>query len=515
MARRTATLKKTSLAGKYLDTVDRRLARAGIAWRLRREGPRWLQTLKATSSNPLTRFEHEVIRPDATPDASAHAGTAVGEQLAEILRRADADGIGFGVRFETNIRRTARRTRTRGAVVEIAFDEGRLVSGKSTLNVRELEFELISGSPAAMLSLVERWRRRFGLIYDPRGKAERGDQLADGMSFPPVRRSCQPEYGKASSACEAFGVVIDECLTQVTRNAIGLSEGDPGLSAEHVHQMRVGIRRLLSALRSFRGWAPAAPPTLVEGLRTLFTTLGACRDSDVLDSGVLVELTKAGAPTLMGSSTATSPSRLDVIRDDSTQRTFLAWIAWRESLAHGSLGEASHRVVDPTRQHTGVDPGNGDVSGAQSGLIERRAAPDAALPHAHEAPRFRSAAARRLRRWHELIADGCHAFDELDDEHLHKLRKRIKRQRYAAEFFAPMFRRQQLNAYLETLSIVQDRMGELNDLFVARARFQSLVSSDPKAWFAVGWLVARIAATRASAKPELRALAKHGLPTRR
>jgi len=40
MARSSATLDRLSLAAMYLDTDDRRLAREGIAWRLRREGRR-------------------------------------------------------------------------------------------------------------------------------------------------------------------------------------------------------------------------------------------------------------------------------------------------------------------------------------------------------------------------------------------------------------------------------------------------------------------------------------------
>ncbi|HRO59535.1 MAG TPA: CYTH domain-containing protein, partial [Burkholderiaceae bacterium] len=75
MARGSATLERRTLAAMYIDTVDRRLARAGFAWRLRREGRRWIQTLKAGGANPLERFEHEVIRPDTTFDPCAHAGT--------------------------------------------------------------------------------------------------------------------------------------------------------------------------------------------------------------------------------------------------------------------------------------------------------------------------------------------------------------------------------------------------------------------------------------------------------
>jgi triphosphatase len=56
-------------------------------------------------------------------------------------------------------------------------------------------------------------------------------------------------------------------------------------------------------------------------------------------------------------------------------------------------------------------------------------------------------------------------------------------------------------------------MGVLNDLFVARTLYQTLVVSDPGAWFALGWLAARIAGVRALAKPELGRLAKVDPPT--
>ena len=95
-----------------------------------------------------------------------------------------------------------------------------------------------------------------------------------------------------------------------------------------------------------------------------------------------------------------------------------------------------------------------------------------------------------------------------------ELRKRIKRQRYAVEFFAPVLRRKDMARYLEPLTVIQDRMGELNDLFVARARYQALVAADPAAWFALGWLAARVAEVRALAKPELKQLAKADPPGR-
>jgi triphosphatase len=324
LARGRATHDRQSLRALYLDTADRRLAQAGLAWRLRREGRHWIQTLKAGGSGALERFEHQAMRPDATADAAAHAGTPPGDRLIALLRQAQIDGTPHAVRFCTEVRRTTRRIRTRGAVVEVALDEGRLVAGDASQRILEIEFELVSGSPGALLRLAERWRKQYSLIYDPRSKAERGDRLADGAPFAPLRKAARPVYARHVTATQAFELVLDECLSHITRNAIGLIAGDPDRRGEHVHQLRVGIRRLRSALRSFRGWVPTAPTELVDSLRTLFAALGRARDSDVLQSGVMSELAKAGAPPVTVLPGPAGPDPAVLVRAPHTQRTFLA-----------------------------------------------------------------------------------------------------------------------------------------------------------------------------------------------
>jgi len=545
------------LAAKYLDTSDRRLARAGIAWRVRREGRRWIQALKA-GSGALERFEHEVVRTDGSHDAAAHGETVVGQKLDRILRQARADGFEVGVRFQTQIRRSARRIRTRGAVVEVAFDDGRLVAGTSRERVLEVEFELVSGSTVSMLALAERWRKRFGLLYEPRSKSERGDRLAEDLPLAPIRKARRPEYPRHASTAEAFGAVLDECLSHVSRSASGVVAGDRSLRVEHVHQLRVGIRRLRSGLRSFSGWLPPPPEAMVEGLRGLFATLGQSRDGDVLGAGVVAALEKAGAPALAVPAGASGPDPVAAVRAPETQRLLLGWLTWRAGLAEGLADPAAPNpaVTDSSAMDPGVtDPGATDPGVTESGMTDSAIADSAVRDVAVRAPSvrdpavtdsavkvplpadgldrppgtggdqappgpddgratFRRDAERRLRRWHRRIAADWKRFDDLDEESLHALRKRIKRQRYAVEFFAPVLRDGRTRRYLKPLTSIQDRMGELNDLFVARTRYRELVASDPAAWFALGWIEARVTVLRALAKPELKRLAKADPPGR-
>lgn len=494
VASRASRLDHVSLAAAYLDTPDRRLAQAGLAWRLRREGRRWVQTLKAAGSTALERFEHEVIRPNASHDAQVHAGTVPGEKLLAVLRKAQRDGIEPQVRYKTVVRRTVRRMRIRGAVVELAWDEGRLVTATATHPIREIEFELVSGSACAMLALADRWRRRFGLVPDPRSKAERGDRLADGHPFPLVRKARHPGYPRRADARDAFIGVVDECLAHVMHNTIGLIAGDPGLRADHVHQLRVGLRRLRSALRSFRGWLPDAPPELEAGTKAWFTALGACRDADVLADGVAAELARVGAPTLDAPGARPVVDAGEICRSEAAQATLMAWMTWQLTLAE-------HREDAAARASTQTPEATTDSA---------EAAPPG--PVSAPEPAFEERARRRLRRWHRQIAADWKAFDELDEPALHDLRKRIKRQRYAVEFFSPLLKRRRIEDYLGALAAVQDRMGELNDLFVARTHYQAMLDHAPQAWFALGWLTARISALRAQTRPELGRLARCSPP---
>jgi triphosphatase len=102
----------------------------------------------------------------------------------------------------------------------------------------------------------------------------------------------------------------------------------------------------------------------------------------------------------------------------------------------------------------------------------------------------------------------------MDEEQLHDLRKRVKRQRYATEFFTPVLGRRAADRYLTQLSPLQDAMGVLNDLYTARDAIQPLTTSQPTASFAIGWLAARTAVARDAVTQALGAFAKTPEPGR-
>jgi len=380
-------------------------------------------------------------------------------------------------RYRCELMRSVRTLRSRAAQIELTFDTGHLSAPGLRQPVRELGMRLLAGPPAALDALAQRWSQRFGLLAEPRDLAERGARLSLGQPHPALRKSLAPAYDASADAAQALAAVIDECVAQIAYNAIGLLDGDPELRAEHVHQLRVGIRRLRSGLRCFEGWADQPGEEALAGLKALFAALGTCRDADVLDSGVMADLARAGAPPVAWPAAATVNDPAALLRSEAVQHTLRRWLAWRWLLP--TTQPATQPATQPTAKPT-------------------------PLP---TPPALRQRAERRLARWHQRIVAEARAFDELDEPAVHALRKRVKRQRYAVEFFAVLLRRRDTARYLDHLAALQDGMGELNDLFVARDRYQARLPDEPTAWFALGWLAARIVQARAGVQGHLLRLA--------
>ena len=491
-----ARQRRVRLQAVYVDTPDRLLAQAGMALRVRREGRDWVQTLKGPTDDGISRAEHNVGLGHAPEmplaDPARHGGTAVGERLSTLL--ATQPGALLSPLYRTDILRRSRLQRVIGAPrpphggrpprgsrnsgaahrflgsgsVELAFDEGRILAGDAHIAVCELEIELVAGSPLAVIDTARRWVARHGLWLDTRSKAERGDMLARGEAVAPARGAAAVELNDGLSLHQAWLRVLRSCAEQISVNASQVASGEHG--DEHVHQLRVGLRRLRSAMRLFEfGGEPMLPGDIGEAAASLFRRLGGARDQVAIQGAFAADLTAAlhsagvqgDMPPAMVDADAQSTT--DVLRSAAAQSFLLDLLAG----AH-------------------VEAAAGD--GANTEL--------------------KAMLARRLKRWHRNAARDAQGYAELDDEGRHRLRKRIKRLRYAVEFAGSLFPRVAVRRYLRVLRALQDRLGAINDAVVGMAAFNAARDRHPRAWFAVGWLAARRDVLVVEAKPELRRFAK-------
>lgn len=481
--------RRVRLQAAYFDTADHALAAAGMALRVRREGRQWVQTLKGAGDDGWTRDEHECALAPGEVDPAApradprrHAGTAIGERLLALL---DVRAIGLVCHYHTDIRRTLRLLRSRHGTVELAYDEGRLIAGTRVMPVAELEVELKAGHPLAVIEVARRWVGRHGLWLDTRSKAERGSLLARGVDIAPPVGGGVARLRADHTPRQALQAMVAACRDAIIVNASQVADGH--FEPEHLHQLRVGLRRLRSGLRLVDGDPDAAALAgpLMAPAAAVFRQLGSARDATVLDGELGPALDEAlreaglpgGLPVLAPPPGAGAP--VAAVRDAATQGL------WLDLLATG-LPPRPVAVADV--------PGALDLPAASS----RRRRP----------PSLHRLLADRLAAWHRAVRADARRFDRLDEEARHQLRKRVKRLRYAAEFAAPLFDPADLARMLKPLRRLQAHLGQLNDVHMALQTLQAAPGEDVGTGVAIGWLLARREALVAAARPLARAVAR-------
>ncbi len=227
-----------------------------------------------------------------------------------------------------------------------------------------------------------------------------------------------------------------------------------GETAEPVHQMRVALRRLRSALSLFRRAVGCAELDAVTAdLRELGRVLGPVRDWDVFVGGIGRAIAEAfpGDRAVAHLLAAAERRRLDAY---ATLRAFLDGPGFRRL----GIRLACVAALRPWQDLPPSDPA--DEAAA------RRAA-DLALPLAEFAAH---ALSRRLA--HVLEAGDDLA--GLSPEQLHAVRIQAKRLRYAAEVFAPLFPPRETNRCIRRVTALQELLGHANDGVVAAALMAEL-----------------------------------------
>jgi triphosphatase len=417
--------RRRSVASAYYDTANERLRRAGVALRVRRDGTRRLQTLKAGSAahgGLATRSEWEIPARRGKLELGAFPRTeimaATGLDLGRVAARLQPV-------FETRFTRRSAPVALDGAArAELCIDVGYVAARGRKEPIRELELELKAGDLRALLRYAEKLSPALGLELAFESKAERGYRLAAGEAVPPPRKWPKPSLGELATPGEAFAALVGASLAQAGANARGVVHGkDP----EYLHQLRVGLRRLRSVLRAFRPLLAAARP-VVRRLRAFMPAFGEARDWDVF-----VETLQhtPGAQELLAHARARRAAARRKARAAAASPQFQVFLLRALRWLHGA-----------------------PVRGSNQSLADF--------------------GAQALERLHRKALKHARKLDWLDARARHALRIRVKRLRYACEFFAASFAPASVRPYVRSVEGLQDILGELNDVAVARKLLDTL-----------------------------------------
>jgi len=459
-------LRSHLIVSEYYDTPQRELASAGVALRLRRDGTRWLQTVKGdgvAAGGVHRRAEFESRVPAPRLDFAKLAATPWRKLFARTGTRCRPV-------FVTQVRRQELPlTFADGTRATLCFDSGEIRAGRRREAVNEIEVEIDHGDALRLFELADALAADLPVHVLHASKAERGFALASGAK-PKPRRARRVELDPDATAQAALAAIASECVAQIEVNAAAmLTHDDP----EYLHQLRVGWRRLRSLLQLVALiMSEDAIAPLVAELRWLGTILGPARDCDVFAIETLPEVAaqfrgQRGMARLRARATRRrhllSGNAREAIATPRFQRLLLALGAF-----FTSLGRSAGGASVPSTARDWIGP-----------VLQQR---------------------------HDKLMRRARHVDRVSAADRHRARVAAKKLRYAAEFFAPLFSAKQSRDYVSALCKLQSILGNLNDLEIARKLLDDLAPADDPAAGAAhssgivrGWLAACVA-------PELKRL---------
>lgn len=165
----------------YYDTQSLDLQKAGIVFRVRREGEVFTATVKQGGrgeSHIQQRKEWNVNVQSLSPRIEAFVDTEIGSQLKELAGSDSRLQVLFYCSFSRDF---ALLDLDEGTQAEIAMDTGEIVSGRLKEPICELELELKRGQLAVMEGLASVLSAKYGLLPEPRSKFSRGLSLFKGL----------------------------------------------------------------------------------------------------------------------------------------------------------------------------------------------------------------------------------------------------------------------------------------------------------------------------------------------
>lgn len=450
----------------YFDTPDMLLRRNGASLRVRAVGEQRLQTVKLEGSMRAGLYERDEFECPVNadrPDLDALLALIPKDSKAiDILAES-----GLAERLEplflTRIDRCAAILQLPdGTELELAMDDGAVeATAGPSAPIHGVELELKNGEPEQLYHLALALLQDVPLRIDHLSKADRGYALLVQEQSAAVK--AEPlKLKKRHSVEEAFQAIGRNCLAQVHGNERGVVFGQDPSS---VHQMRVGLRRLRSALDLFAPVIPA-PVDFDNELRWIAGELGKARDWEVLAGTTLekafvsaAEDVDATAVQQAAANIATENRKAAVAAVNSVRytRLIIQFTLW--------IDQKGWRTDQPKKS---VDALQESVTGFASETLKRR---------------------------HKKLLKRGHGLAELDDETRHRARIAAKKVRYATEFFSSLFDRRAVKHYIKALSDLQDDLGWRNDVVVANGLLRSLSETKPEtaagAGFARGYLASR------------------------
>lgn len=454
----------------YQDTPNLRLRARRVALALRDDGRAPWQCIAISAPECAGLGIRSVL-------TQPHAGTFDFSTLddPELARFLDRHAGRLAPVFRVRYRRQPYCcTLDAGTRIRLSIDDGAYATEEDERPLTEVVLSAEAADPADLLAFAARLAADLPLLPTDLSRAETGYRVLARETPQPLRAEDSALQG-ADTVTEAYAALAAASTRHWQGNAEAALDQGAGADPEFVHQIRVALRRLRSALRVFE---PALPESFTAEWRPRLGDhargLDAARDLEVFRAELLEPV--VGTGLIEDQALDGLRQRLETARQAALEGAGAGLDQAREGRLILEWAVALRRLPSAERD---AAPDAGSEPGSEPGSESERGTD------------LRTFAVRRLRGLRRRARRRFTAAADLAPPALHRLRIGLKDLRYAVEFFAPLLPERPLLAYLELLTRVQASLGFLHDLDVARTRLETWAAEDPAlaaaAGFVLGW----------------------------
>ena len=466
--------REQNLADTYFDTPDLRLRRSDVGLRVRRVSGGWVQNMKAGNGAVggfHQRDEWESPVAGAAPDVPLLREIVDDKKIRRDLLGASKVRNNLAPVFTTKVKRTVWMLEfPDGDRIECALDHGRIEAGGKHVPISELELELKAGKVTRLFDLALGLQSDMALHIGNQSKADRGYAMLNATPAAAVK-AAPLALSKEMNVEQVFQAITENCLIHMQANEDGVATRH---DVESVHQMRVGMRRLRSALGMFKGLLHL-PAALQAELDWLAAELADARDWDVLAGSTLATV----AQDTQDTQDTQDRTQLDGVRQAAN-------ITAQEHHIRAASAVGSPRYTRLMLTMTRWVRTMGWHDDQDAGVMTGKKLQDPVVKFAHKI----------LRRDQRRLRARAHNLREATPEARHRVRIAAKKSRYAAEFFESLFAAKTVRPYIRRLAALQDELGFLNDVAVADRLLTEMASAEPKLQagtsFVRGFLAGRV-----------------------
>ena len=455
------TPKRQKLHNTYFDTPDLALTKERVAVRERRILRKTLLTVKTAHPSEGGISQRSEWEAPTTPGVFDFPTLVDDAQLADKLSKIADQLVPV---FTTDFNRRIWTLEFRRATIEIALDQGLISVTRDGIcreqPICELELELKSGAPGTLFALARMLSRHVRLHPADESKAARGYALFLDKTHIPVK-AAPLRISSNDTTTSVFLNIARSCITQLQANEQGIFTPQ---NDEYIHQARVALRRLRTALRLF---SEALPDGFSErwsqAWREIAQELGDARNWDVFCNEQMPRLYE---------DLAEHPDLIALRNFAQTRRL--------------ATHEAAKKIMQSRQYSLNIL----SFCEALFGLKD-----DQTL--------IRSYATKALKRRHKRFLCGARKAHTLNAEQRHEVRIDLKKLRYTLDFFESLYPKKRVHAFSRSLTETQELLGHMNDLATAELLMaeRRLATEDTPAAWAKGRMSAYLELLPAALRP--------------